>query len=305
MGGFVTRPRVVVLAFLIFVASTCAYAQQPADSLPKKEKAVWKLSSMNTLNFSQMSLSNWAAGGQGSLAFNAYTDWSSKMSRGRHRWESRLQAAYGFIHAFNDRSKKSDDKLIFDSKWGCQAYDKLFLSAAGNFTTQMTRGFEYPKNGDPKKISNLMAPGYLSLGLGLDYKPFDFFSVNSSPVTSKLIVVIDTLLRPRYGNRVDEAVRVELGAQIKFDFKKEVFKNVVVSTDLTLFSNYLRAPQNFKVFWNLLVAMKVNKYLSTNFRINMIYDEEVKITDRNGKTGPRLQFKEILGVGLTWSFGSK
>jgi hypothetical protein len=168
----------------------------------------------------------------------------------------------------------------------------------------MTQGFEYPKNDNPKRISNFISPGYFSLGLGVDYKPYTFFSINASPLTSKLVVVTDTLLRPRYGNG-DEAVRVELGAQVKLDLKKEVFTNVMVSTDLTLFSNYLRNPSHVKVYWNLLIDMKVNKYMSTNFRLNMIYDDEIAITDRNGNTGPRLQIKEVLGVGLTFSFGQR
>ena len=279
--------------------------EEQIEEVTQKEEgsAVWQAGALNSLNFSQLSLSNWAAGGQGSIALNAYTDWSLKMSKGRHRWENRLQAAYGFVHAFGELYKKSDDKLIFDSKWGFKAYDKLFLSAAFNFTSQMTQGFDY--SGTPVKISSFISPGYFSLGLGIDYKPNDFLSVGASPLTSKLVVVTDPFLRPRYGNRSDEEVRVELGAQVKLDLKKEVFKNVVISTDLTLFSNYLRSPSNIKVLWNLFVDMKVNKYLSTNFRVNMIYDDEITITDRNGNSGARLQIKEVLGIGLTYSFGQR
>ena len=276
------------------------------DSIVQKEKerAVWKVGALNSMNFSQLALSNWAAGGQGSIALNAYTDWTARMSKGRHLWENRFQAAYGFVHAFGDLYKKSEDKLIFDSKWGFQAYEKLFLSSAFNFTSQMTKGLDYPKDADPRKISGFMAPGYFSLGLGIDYKPYVFFSISASPLTSKLVVVSDTLLRSRYGNG-SEAARVELGAQVKLDMKKEVFTNVVLSTDLTLFSNYLRNPFNIKVLLNLLIDMKVNKYISANFRMNMIYDDEVTITDRNGNSGPRLQIKEVFGVGLTYSFGQR
>ncbi|MCL2727473.1 MAG: DUF3078 domain-containing protein [Bacteroidales bacterium] len=300
--------KTITTSLILIACTLSTFAQDPpTDTLPSKEKpaAVWKTSSINTLNFSQMALSNWAAGGQGSLALNAYTDWSAKLSKGHHLWENRLQAAYGFVHAYDDVSKKSDDKLILDSKWGFQAFEKLYLSSAFNFTSQMTQGFEYLKNADPRRISNFMAPAYFSLGLGVDYKPFDFFSIRASPLTSKLVVVTDTLLRPRYGNKIDQKVRTELGAQIKMDFKKEIFTNVTLSTDLTLFSDYLGTPANVKVFWNFLINMKVNKYLSANFRTNMIYDDEIKITDKDGNVGPRLQIKEILGVGVTWSFGSK
>jgi hypothetical protein len=80
---------------------------------------------------------------------------------------------------------------------------------------------------------------------------------------------------------------------------------VIVSTDLTLFSNYLKEPSNIKVYWNLLIDMKVNRFMSTTFRTNMIYDNEIKITDSNKNTGPRLQIKEVLAVGLTYSFGQR
>ena len=265
-------------------------------------RAVWKIGSSNSLNFSQTSFSNWAAGGQGQVSLKAYTDWSAKMSKGRHLWENRFQAGYGFIHAFGDIYKKSDDKVVFDTKWGFQAYDKLYFSSAFNFTSQMTQGFEYPKNADPKKISTLMSPGYISLGLGIDYKPAPFFSISASPLTAKLVVVTDTLLRARYGNSIDKAVRMELGAQVKADLKKEIFKNIVVTTDLTLFSDYLGTPSNIKVLWNLLVDMKVNKFLSAELRLNMIYDDEIKITDSNGNVGARLQIKEVFGIGFTYKF---
>ena len=267
-------------------------------------KAEWKVGAMNSLNFSQMALSNWAAGGQGSVALNAYTDWSANMSKGKHRWDNRFQAAYGFIQPFGEQYKKSDDKLILDSKWGYQAYDKLFFSAAFNFRSQMTTGFDYPSNADPVEVSKFMSPAYFTLGLGLDYKPYDFISINFAPLTGKLIVVSEPGLRLKYGNAEDQKIRAELGAQLKIDIKKEVFKNVTIATDLTLFSNYVKDPQNIKVQWNLLIDMKVNKFLSANLRTNIIYDDTVLITDSNGATGPRLQIKEVLGVGLTYSFGS-
>ena len=267
-----------------------------------KKHALWNISSSNSLNFSQMSLSNWAAGGQGSIALNAYTDWSAKLSKRRHLWENRLQAAYGFIHAFGDEYKKSDDRIIIDSKWGFQALEKLYFSAAFNFTSQMTEGYEHPKKEDSKRISNFMAPGYFTLGLGIDYKPAPFFSVSASPLTSKMVVVTDSTLRARYGNPVNESIKMELGAQVKIDLKKEIFTNVVFATDLTLFSDYLGTPSNIKVLWNLLIDMKVNKYLSANFRTNMIYDDEISIKDRNGNIGPRLQIKEVLGIGFTYKF---
>ena len=279
-------------------------AEAPAEAAEDPIVAVWTVGAINSLNFSQMALSNWAAGGKGSVALNAYTDWSANLSKGKHRWENRLQAAYGFIQAFGDQYKKSDDKFIFDSKWGYRSFEKLYVSAAFNFLTQMTPGFDYPSNADPVKVSKFMSPAYFTLGLGMDYKPAPFFSINFSPLTGKLIVVRDSTLRVKYGNAIDQQIRSELGAQLKLDFKKEVFTNVTIATDLTLFSNYFNNPGNIEVKWNLLIDMKVNKFFSANIRTNIIYDDKVRITDSNGNVGPRLQIKEVLGLGLTYTFGN-
>jgi len=55
--------------------------------------------------------------------------------------------------------------------------------------------------------------------------------------------------------------------------------------------------------------MKVNKYISVNFNTVLIYDDNTKIkVDRNKDgildlvPGSRVQFKEILGAGLSFKF---
>jgi hypothetical protein len=51
--------------------------------------------------------------------------------------------------------------------------------------------------------------------------------------------------------------------------------------------------------------MKVNDWLSASITTNLIYDEDIQIAveeDDQGnvtKTGPRVQFKEVFGLGLT------
>jgi len=77
---------------------------------------------------------------------------------------------------------------------------------------------------------------------------------------------------------------------------------------LTLFSNYLDTPQNIDVLWDLLIQMKINDFLSASFTSNLICDDDIKTgidTDDDGtidKEGPRIQFKQILGIGLSYTF---
>ena len=52
----------------------------------------------------------------------------------------------------------------------------------------------------------------------------------------------------------------------------------------------------------LQINMAINKWFSTTLTTNLMYDDDVKIAQKDGTKGPRVQFKEILGVGLQFNF---
>ena len=79
-------------------------------------------------------------------------------------------------------------------------------------------------------------------------------------------------------------------------------KNVNLQVKLQLFTDYLKDPQNVDVDAETALLMKINEYLSTNIVLNMLYDHDIKITDKEGNTGPRTQFKEVFGVGFVYKF---
>jgi hypothetical protein len=40
--------------------------------------------------------------------------------------------------------------------------------------------------------------------------------------------------------------------------------------------------------------------VSASAQWNLIYDDDVRITDSDGNTGPRTQFKSVIGIGLSY-----
>lgn len=265
----------------------------------------WKQGTLVQMGFSQMSLTNWAAGGYSSVALNAYVNTFKTYEVKEFFWENRLQLAWGFINSFGENFKKSDDKIIFDSKYGYRAWNKVFFSAAFNFRSQFSNSFNYPANASRVLVSGPFSPAYFSLGVGLDYKPAPSVSINFSPLTGKLVVVSNEILRKKYGNRIDQPAKLELGAQLKIDYKQQLSKDVAVMSTLILFSDFLNKPQNIKVNWELFVDTKINRYFSANIRTNLLYDDNILITDKNGVPDKRVQFKEILSIGFSHTFGQK
>ena len=88
----------------------------------------------------------------------------------------------------------------------------------------------------------------------------------------------------------------------------EIMENVSFGTKIDLFSNYLKKPQNIDVNWETLLNMQANNFVTATISTNLIYDDDIKIevdTNNDGiidHRGPRIQFKEVLSVGLTVKF---
>jgi hypothetical protein len=53
------------------------------------------------------------------------------------------------------------------------------------------------------------------------------------------------------------------------------------------------------------ISLQVNEYIATTIILHFIYDDDILISlDPEGsRSGPRLQFKEVLGVGLNINLG--
>jgi len=294
----------LIIAALFTAVVINAQDSEPADTL-------WKVNGTFSLNFSQVALSNWAAGGENSFSGNGFVALSADYNDGKKLiWDNDLNLGYGLIIQGDDPTRKSDDKIEFSSKVGHKISKSWYFSNMVKFKTQFAMGYDNPGEPDRLKISNFMAPGYLNLVTGFDWKPVENFSLLLSPVSGKFTFVLDNDLQELGSFGVDsaKAARGEFGGYVKVSFKKELVKNIRISTNLDLFSNYLFEPQNIDVNWDMLLTFKVNDFVSASIIANLIYDHDIKFEeDTNGdgtmdRSGPRTQFKELLGIGLTYAF---
>ncbi len=276
-------------------------AQEEADSTK-----TWKAGGNTSLNFSQVSLTNWAGGGNNSLAGTFLFKGFVKHEKDRLAWDNTLDFGYGLTKQGDQNLAKSEDRLQLVSKLGYQtAKGHWYYSAMVDFKTQVSLGYKDPIVQEVV-ISDFMAPGYLQFSLGMDYKPSDNLSLYISPLTSKLTFVLNDSLSTvgSFGVDPGDKLREEYGASLKFLAKKDdVFTNVGVYTRLDLFSSYTHNPQNIDVDWEFGLNMKVNKYLTAVFTCNMVYDDDIKYVNDDGvEEGARLQIKQLFGAGLTYTF---
>jgi hypothetical protein len=268
----------------------------------------WKRGAIFNLNVNQGSLTNWAAGGDKfsfsvASAFSAFAYYRN----GKHNWDNVIDLAYGYVNTTSLGGRKSDDRIGLTTKYGYEIAKSLYLSALVDFRSQFTDGYLYASDtAKPQLVSRFMAPAYVLFSPGLDFKPNDQLSVFLSPVTARYVIVMDDHLAAQgaFGVDTGKHVKSEFGAYFSFNWVSQIAKNIVYKTRCDLFSDYKHNPQNIDVFWTNSLNLQVNKHISANISLDMIYDDDVKVFEntKTGVMGPRLQIKEVIGVGFTAKF---
>lgn len=310
----------IYLFLALAVFSVCSVQAQD-DSMKKlREEAagkikgekdttgkLWKKGGTANLTFNQGSLTNWAAGGDKlSLSLAAGLNVFANYKKGRHSWDNNLDLAYGYVNTTSLGSRKSDDRIDLTSKYGYDIGRNWYLSALFNLRTQFTDGFIYPNDSTVERISRFFAPAYIVLSPGLDFMPNEEFSLFISPVTARWVVVMDDTLSAKgaYGVDTGRHVKSEFGAYVSVNWNKEIVKNISYRTKLELFSNYRQNPQNIDIFWTNALMFKVTPRISANVSVDMIYDDDVRVFNnpKTGVPGPRLQIKQVMGIGFTAAF---
>ncbi len=268
---------------------------------------IWRFGSTADIRFNQGYQSNWVEGGENSLSALSVLRFNADYIYGKKRtWDTDIEYKLGYLKAGDNPLQKNDDRFEFNSKYGRTAFNDWYYSLLFNFKTQFLKGYDYPN--DSVAISKFMSPGHLVFSLGLDYKPNKNLTVLISPITSKFTIVSDTANydQTRFGVGADEKTRKEIGAYIKAIWKYDITKDIRMENKINFFTNYTDNPQNVDVDWELNLKMKLTRYINMSINTHLIYDDDVDIPvfedgEQVGVT-KGLQFREVIGVGFSYSF---
>jgi hypothetical protein len=266
----------------------------------------WKTGGIYSLNLAQGSLSNWAAGGEDfSLALTSMLNLYAFYKKDRHSWDNTFAFNLGYVKTTSLGSRKNDDRFDLLSKYGYSISDKLAVAALFNIHSQFFKGYIYP--GNVKTFSSaFIAPGYILLGLGLDYKPTKNLSIFISPATARWVIVRDTALSNRglYGVTPGKKSELEFGAFASMIYIKTINKALSYNGRLDLFSNYRHNPQNIDLNMTNTLSAKISNSLSATWGLDLIYDDDARLFGKN-KRSAALQVRSLVGIGLLLKFNNR
>ena len=142
----------------LFITLLCMGAgtlsAQTADST---QTSPWTKEGFAGLKLTQVSLTNWAAGGDNSVAFDLQGTYQINYKKGKHLWNNRIELAYGLNKTGDDGTRKANDKIYLNTNYGYAIAKSWYASAFATFQTQFSPGYDYSVNKDVA-ISEFMAP---------------------------------------------------------------------------------------------------------------------------------------------------
>jgi len=279
-----------------------------------------------SLIFNQISFMNWAKGGENTISATGIVSLFAKMKKEKFAWENTLDLRFGLQNSEEFGIRTNQDLLDISSKFGFKALEKFYYTGLINFKTQFAYGYNYPN--DSVIISKFFSPAYLIASIGVDFKPNEDFSIYLSPMTGKFIMVTDVVIanigtytgepaiKDSTGRIISRGTtfKSDFGAYVKINYKVKLMENILLTTKFDIFNNFtdknIANRKNFDIDSETSVVLKVNELISANILLQFIYDHDTKVPLYEYKnsvktqtgSGPRLQLKEVIGIGLSYYF---
>lgn len=268
---------------------------------------LWTLSGLTGINLAATTLLNWTAGGSNSASGLLYANLTLLYKKDRIAWENHLDTEIGLMHMGQTTFpwRKSNDKLNFNSKYGYRVAAKWYATIMAGFKSQYTYGYDYTTvDGAENKAytSNWLSPSYTDISLGMDWQPNSIISAYFSPIAGRITSVTVPELRERYGLDADKSTKTQIGMTLKGSLNYYPVSNLKILSTLSLFTPYANGFGNFDVDWSLMVSYQFLKVLTASLMTNLKYYDGVQIANKDGHYAQRIQLKNVIGVGVGYSF---
>lgn len=124
---------------MILFATLATIVSAQTDDKGYKEGA-WVLKGVTGINMSQTAMTNWSAGGENSIAGNAYLNGSLTHKSGNWLWVTNLVLDYGLSKTKSQGMRKSSDKIGLSTQLGYAATKVWYYTLMADLNTQFAKG---------------------------------------------------------------------------------------------------------------------------------------------------------------------
>ncbi|MEQ8525009.1 DUF3078 domain-containing protein [Gracilimonas sp.] len=284
--------RMKALTAFLFLSFTTLSISAQTISIPDTLNG-WEQKWVASLNGSQAAYSNWSQGGVSSVSGTGSSVFTILYRDGKFGYGFRTNLKYGQSRINGDGVRKTDDLISIRNRFTYTFEEDGTLSAYGviGFKTQFDQGFDYDAKvaGGDSLISNFMAPAYINEGVGLAYAPSESF-IFEAGLGLKQTIIKDGDLAPNYGLNQGDNFRAEGGLTTGINFEKQVAENILYSSNLETFTNFLIPISETDIAWGNELVGQINNVVSASFQFELRYDNDFS---------SEIQLKQVLSAGVS------
>ena len=283
-----------IASFLFGANSIFAQVKDTAIIAPiKKDTSYWVKSAQTGFSFNQASFSDtWRAGGVNSIALGLFLNGKANYLKGNISWDNAAIFEYGFVKNKGQSLRKSNDRMLLDTKYGYKISKNWNLFASLNFLSQFAEGYTFTTDAvtkieTQKLISNLFSPAFLSETMGFEYKPVTYFWARFGVASMRQTFVLEDKFnnnkagvggtfdqKVNYGVQEGKSIRNEVGLmRVEADFNKEIMKNILLQAHFVSFTTY-EDPLATDVRLDAAIIAKINKYANVKLGGTLFYDQD-------------------------------
>lgn len=240
---------------------------------------------------------NWYQGGSSSFAGLGIVKGQIGYYTDRFTWENTGEWRIGASTVSADSLHKvntTDDMLRLYSKANLKIIPKLFASISLEFETRLLP--TYKSNSDELK-SGPFSPIRYNMGLGMDYKPIKGLSISLSPLSYKMVYLMDTIrvTETEYGLANGQSVLHNVGSSLRVEYLWKPVREVELEAKFYIYTNYHQVELDLELNCDFII----NRFLSARVMLHPRYDSSVIMKD---DTHAKIQFRELISVGFAHKF---
>ena len=240
---------------------------------------------------------NWYQGGSSSFAALGIAKGQISYIRERFTWENFGEWRMGgstisadSIHKMNT----TDDLFRLYSKANYRIVPTLFGSVSAEIDTRLLP--TYKANSYELK-SGPFSPFRFTAALGLDYKPVKDLSISFSPLSYKVIHIMDTarVNGVDFGLEPGQQTQHNIGSSVRVEYAWKPVREFALEAKFYFYTNY----RNVEIDLEINSDFIINRWLTARLTIHPRYDSSVIM---EGDTRAKMQFRELLSIGFAHKF---
>lgn len=240
---------------------------------------------------------NWYQGGSSSFAGLGIAKGQVSYITERFTWENTGEWRIGGSTVSADSLHKvntTDDLFRVYSKANLRIVPKVFTSVSVEIETRLLP--TYKSNSNELK-SAPFSPFRFNAAFGIDYKPVKNLSISFSPVSYKVIHIMDTarVKVTDYGLEAGQRTQHNIGSSVRVEYVWKPVREVSLESKFYFYTNYKHVEIDLEVNCDFII----NRFLSARLMLHPRYDTSVIM---EGDTHAKIQFRELLSVGFAHKF---